>query len=164
MFFIELLKVIFLGIVEGITEWLPISSTGHMILVDEPPAPGFGSLQRDVPGGDSVGGHPGGSPPVFPPIESFLLQENPGREERDNANWYKVIVGVIPAGVAGLLFDDWLNEHLYNYWTVAIMLILYGILFILIETGIKARWPGLIVSETILPGLPLTSASFRYYP
>jgi undecaprenyl-diphosphatase len=53
--------------------------------------------------------------------------------------WYKVIVGVLPAAVIGLLFDDWLNEHLYNYWTVALMLILYGILFIVIENRNKKR-------------------------
>jgi len=53
--------------------------------------------------------------------------------------WYKVIVGVIPAGVLGVLFDDWLNDHLYNYQTVAIMLIIYGILFIVIENRNKGR-------------------------
>ena len=53
--------------------------------------------------------------------------------------WYKVIVGVLPAAVIGLLFDDWLNEHLYNYWTVALMLILYGVLFIIIEDRNKNR-------------------------
>jgi len=53
--------------------------------------------------------------------------------------WYKVIIGVIPAAVLGLIFDDWLNEHLYNYWTVAIMLIIYGVLFIIIENSRKGK-------------------------
>jgi len=64
------------------------------------------------------------------------------REKRDTfIIWFKVIVGVIPAGVIGVLFDDWLNEHLYNYKTVAIMLILYGLLFIIIENRNKGRTP-----------------------
>lgn len=62
------------------------------------------------------------------------------REKKDTMSiWYKVIIGVIPAGLLGFLFDDWLNEHLYNYQTVAIMLILYGILFIIIENRNKIR-------------------------
>lgn len=60
------------------------------------------------------------------------------KEKKDTMSiWYKVIIGVIPAGLLGFLFDDWLNEHLYNYQTVAIMLILYGILFIIIENRNK---------------------------
>jgi len=140
MFFIELLKVIFLGIVEGITEWLPISSTGHMILVDE-----FIQLQASEAFKEmflvviQLGAILAVVLLYFHKLNPFSSRKSLEEKKETMQIWYKVIVGVIPAGVAGLLFDDWLNEHLYNYWTVAIMLILYGILFILIENRNKGQ-------------------------
>src|SRR5690606_18015967 len=140
MFFIELLKVIFLGIVEGITEWLPISSTGHMILVDE-----FIQLQASEAFKEmflvviQLGAILAVVLLYFHKLNPFSSRKTLEEKKETMQIWYKVIVGVIPAGVAGLLFDDWLNEHLYNYWTVAIMLILYGILFILIENRNKGQ-------------------------
>lgn len=140
MFLVELLKVILLGIVEGITEWLPISSTGHMILVEE-----FIQLNASEAFKEmffvviQLGA-------ILAVVLLYFKKLNPfspkktKREKRDTmAIWYKVIVGVIPAGVIGVLFDDWLNEHLYNYQTVAITLILYGVLFIIIENRNKYR-------------------------
>jgi len=140
MIFIELLKAIFLGIVEGITEWLPISSTGHMILVEE-----FIQLNASAAFKEmffvviQLGA-------IMAVVLLFFHKLNPfspsksKREKKDTMSiWYKVIVGVIPAGVLGVLFDDWLNDHLYNYQTVAIMLIVYGILFIIIESRNKGR-------------------------
>lgn len=140
--FIELLKAIFLGIVEGITEWLPISSTGHMILVEE-----FIQLEASAAFKEmffvviQLGA-------IFAVVLLYFHKLNPFspkktvQEKKDTlAIWYKVVVGVLPAAVIGLLFDDWLNDHFYNYQTVAVMLILYGILFIVIENRNKKRQP-----------------------
>ena len=140
MVFIELLKAIFLGIVEGITEWLPISSTGHMILVEEfiqlDASPAFKEMFFVV---IQLGA-------ILAVVLLFFHKLNPfspkktTQEKKDTLSiWYKVIVGVLPAAVLGLLFDDWLNEHLYNYLTVAIMLIVYGVLFIVIENRNTGR-------------------------
>jgi undecaprenyl-diphosphatase len=131
---IELLKAALLGIVEGITEWLPISSTGHMILVDE-----FIQLSARDEFKEmffvviQLGA-------IMAVILLYFHKLNPfspsktRQEKLDTMSiWYKVIIGVIPAGVIGVLFDDWINAHFYNYITVAITLIVYGILFIVIE-------------------------------
>ena len=134
MFFIEILKAVFLGIVEGITEWLPISSTGHMILVEE-----FIQLNASAAFKEmffvvvQLGAIMAVVLLYFHKLNPFSPRKSI-REKRDTMSiWYKVVVGVIPAGVLGVLFDDWLNEHFYNYITVALTLILYGVLFIIIE-------------------------------
>lgn len=134
MSFIELLKVVLLGIVEGITEWLPISSTGHMILVEEfiklNASEEFMEMFRVV---IQLGAIMAVAILYFHKLNPFSPRKT-RREKRDTMSiWYKVIVGVIPAAVLGFLFDDWLDEYLYNYQTVAIMLVIYGILFIVIE-------------------------------
>jgi len=137
---IELLKAVFLGIVEGITEWLPISSTGHMILVEEfirlNASDAFKEMFFVV---IQLGA-------ILAVLLLFLRRLNPfspGKTKHERKEtfkiWYKIIIGVIPAAVLGFLFDDWLNEHLYNYQTVAVMLILYGILFIIIEKRNEGR-------------------------
>jgi len=139
MVIIELLKAVLLGVVEGITEWLPISSTGHMILVEE-----FIQLNASEAFKEmffvviQLGA-------ILAVVLLYFNKLNPfspnksRQEKKDTMSiWYKVIVGVIPAGILGFLFDDWLNVHLYNYQTVAIMLITYGILFIIIENCNKA--------------------------
>lgn len=140
MVFIEILKAVFLGIVEGITEWLPISSTGHMILVEQ-----FIQLNAS----DSfkemffvviqLGAIIAVVLLYFNKLNPFSTRKNRAEKMKTMRIWYKVIIGIIPAGVLGILFDDWLNEHLYNYQTVAIMLIVYGILFIVIENINKHR-------------------------
>ncbi|MBS4538374.1 undecaprenyl-diphosphate phosphatase [Clostridium sp. D2Q-11] len=138
--FIEILKTIFLGIVEGITEWLPVSSTGHMILVEEfiklKVSPEFKEMFFVV---IQLGA-------IMAVVMLFFHKLNPFsptkslKEKKDTITlWFKVIIGVIPAAVLGLLFDDWLNEKLYNYQTVAIMLIVYGVLFIIVENMHKGR-------------------------
>ena len=142
MILIELLKAVFLGIVEGITEWLPISSTGHMILVEE-----FIQLNASAAFKEmffvviQLGA-------IMAVVLLYFYKLNPFSPRKSRLEkietmqiWYKVIVGVIPAAVLGLLFDDWLNEHFYNYQTVAVMLIVYGILFIIIENSNKGRIP-----------------------
>ena len=134
MKFIEILKAIFLGIVEGITEWLPVSSTGHMILVDEfirlRVSAEFLELFLVVIQLGAIA-----AVPVF-----FFDRLNPfsrkksERERKDTWSlWLKVIVGVLPAAVIGVILDDVLDAHLYNYVVVSIALVLYGIVFILIE-------------------------------
>ncbi|NLJ78451.1 MAG: undecaprenyl-diphosphate phosphatase [Tissierellia bacterium] len=137
---IELIKVIFLGIVEGVTEWLPISSTGHMILVEE-----FIQLNTSEAFKEmffvviQLGAIMAVVLLYFHKLNPFASDKSI-RQKRDTMRiWYKVIVGVVPAAVIGLLFDDWLNEHFYNYWTVAITLIIYGILFIIIENRNRHR-------------------------
>lgn len=140
MFLIELLKVIFLGIVEGITEWLPVSSTGHMILVEEfiklNVTPEFKEMFFVV---IQLGA-------ILAVVLSFFNKLNPFSpkktklEKKDTMEiWYKIIIGVLPAAVLGLIFDDWLEANLYNYQTVSIMLIVYGVLFIVIENRNKGR-------------------------
>ncbi|MBS4534899.1 undecaprenyl-diphosphate phosphatase [Clostridium sp. D2Q-14] len=140
MFFIELLKTIILGIVEGITEWLPISSTGHMILVEE-----FIQLNASDAFKEmffvviQLGAIMAVVLLYFHKLNPFSPSKST-KEKIDTVSiWFKVVVGVIPAAILGLLFDDWLNEHLYNYQTVGIMLIFYGILFIIVENRNKGR-------------------------
>lgn len=140
--FIELLKAIFLGIVEGITEWLPISSTGHMILVEE-----FIQLNASDAFKEmffvviQLGAILAVVMLYFHKLNPFSPKKTAQEKKDTMAIWYKVVVGVLPAAVIGLLFDDWLNDHFYNYQTVAIMLIVYGILFIVIENRNKKREP-----------------------
>jgi undecaprenyl-diphosphatase len=142
MLFIELLKAAFLGIVEGITEWLPISSTGHMILVDE-----FIKLNASAAFMEmffvviQLGAIMAVVLLYFHKLNPFSVKKSRLEKKETMQIWYKVIVGVIPAAVLGLLYDDWLNEHFYNYQTVAVTLIIYGVLFIVIENRNKFRTP-----------------------
>ena len=140
MKFIELLKAIFLGIVEGITEWLPVSSTGHMILVDEfikfKVSPEFMELFLVVIQLGAIC-----AVPVF-----FFDKLNPfskkksDKEKKDTWSlWFKVVVGVLPAAIIGVFLDDFLDEHLYNYIVVSIALVVYGIVFIIVEKRRKNR-------------------------
>ena len=142
MEFIEIIKTIIIGIVEGITEWLPISSTGHMILVDEwihlNMSDAFKEMFLVV---IQLGA-------IMAVVVIFFNKLNPlspkkNKEEKMNTMriWYKVFIGVLPAAIIGLLFDNWLTDNLYNYITVASMLVLYGILFIIIENKNKNKEP-----------------------
>ena len=134
MLLMELLKAVFLGIVEGITEWLPISSTGHMILVEE-----FIQLNASAAFKEmffvviQLGAIMAVVLLYFHKLNPFSPRKSRQEKKETMSIWYKVIVGVIPAAVLGFLYDDWLNDHFYNYQTVAITLFLYGILFIVIE-------------------------------
>ena len=134
MFIIEMLKAVLFGIVEGITEWLPVSSTGHMILLDEfvhlKVTPEFYEMFQVV---IQLGA-------ILAVILLFFHKLNPFSPKKDAAQkkdtwqlWFKVIVAVIPSAVLGVLLDDWMDAHLYNYVVVAITLILYGVAFIYME-------------------------------
>ena len=148
MEFVEILKVIILGIVEGITEWLPVSSTGHMILVDE-------FIKMDVSAGFKemffVVIQLGAIMAVVVlywkklfPIQRVQIADGKPKLEinRDTMSlWYKVIIASFPAAIIGLPFDDKIDELFYNYQTVAVTLIIYGIFFILVENRNKNKPP-----------------------
>jgi len=140
MWIIELLKALFLGIVEGITEWLPISSTGHMILVEK-----FIELNASEEFKEmffvviQLGAILAVVLLYFNKLNPFSPKKTKQEKKDTMSIWYKVVVGAFPAAVLGFLFDDWLDEHFYNYQTVAIMLIVYGILFIVIENHNKGK-------------------------
>lgn len=134
MEFIEVLKAIFLGIVEGITEWLPISSTGHMILVDEFIRLNVSDAFREmffvvIQLGAIL------AVPVlfFHKLNPFSKKKTEEERRGTWSLWGKVIIGVIPAGIVGVLLDDFFDTYFYNYVVVAIALVVYGVAFILIE-------------------------------
>ncbi len=139
---LEFLKVIFLGIVEGITEWLPISSTGHMILVEEfmelQVSPEFMEMFRVV---IQLGAILAVVLLYFPKLWPFCSPKNGWIRKDTWSLWFKVLVAVLPAAVIGIPFDDTLDAMFYNYQTVAVTLIVYGILFIVVENYNKKRKP-----------------------
>lgn len=137
-----LLKAIIYGIIEGITEWLPISSTGHMILAERWLAfdlsPEFMSMFRVV---IQLGAILAVVVLYWKKLWPFCLDN--GKRQSAPAKfikwpilwmWFKILVASLPAAVLGLLLDDWLDAHLYNEITVGIMLILYGVFFIVVES------------------------------
>lgn len=142
MEFIEIIKAIILGVIEGITEWLPISSTGHMILADE-----FIQLNMSAEFKEmffvviQLGAILAVVLLYFHKLNPFSPKKTLEEKKGTMDIWFKVIVGVIPAGVMGLLFDDWLDEHFYNYFVVSITLVLYGVFFIIIENKNKGKRP-----------------------
>ena len=133
---IEILKVIFLGIVEGITEWLPISSTGHMILVDEFLTLNASEAYKEM---FFVVIQLGAILAVLLIFWNKMWPFDFSKKGKDIIKvdifnmWFKVLVAMIPSGILGILFDDFLEEHFGNPVTIAIMLIVYGIAFIIIE-------------------------------
>ena len=132
---IEILKAILFGLVEGITEWLPISSTGHMILLNEfinlNVSDEFYKLFEVV---IQLGAILAVVIMYFKVICPFGFgKSKKGRKNTWNL-WGKILVACIPAAIIGLLFDDWLDEHLYNSVVVSLMLIIYGLAFIIIES------------------------------
>lgn len=138
--FIELLKAVVLGIVEGVTEWLPISSTGHMILVEQfiqlNTSEAFQEMFRVV---IQLGAILAVVILYFHKLNPFSPKKSLKQKKETMSIWYKVIIGILPAAIIGIPLDDWMDEHLYNYQTVALMLVIYGILFIIIENYNKRR-------------------------
>ena len=133
---LELLKAVLFGIVEGITEWLPISSTGHMILLDQlvklKVSEEFYQMFQVV---IQLGA-------ILAVVLLFFHKLNPfspKKSQKARSNtwqlWFKVIVAVLPSAVLGLLLDDWMEAHLYNYVVVAVALIVYGVAFLYLEQG-----------------------------
>lgn len=144
MDFLEILKVIFLGIVEGITEWLPISSTGHMILVEEfiklDVTPEFLEMFRVV---IQLGAIFAVILLYWGKIFPFQFNKRPVVKMDIMTLWFKILVAVVPAAIIGILFDDILNDIFYNPVTVSITLIVYGILFIVIENRNRNTRPSI---------------------
>ena len=139
---IEILKVIVLGMVEGFTEWLPISSTGHLILINKliqlDVSPEFMEMFRVV---IQLGA-------ILAVVLLYFERLNPlSRSKRGNQRrvaltlWSKIIVACIPAAILGKLLDDWMDAHLYNGLVVSLMLILYGVFFILVENRNRKTEP-----------------------
>ena len=139
---IEILKAVLFGIVEGITEWLPISSTGHLILLNA-----FVNLQvseqfqRMFDVVIQLGA-------ILAVVALFFKKLNPfdpgkGAIQRKKtwSLWFKVIAAIIPSGVVGVLFDDWMEEHLHTPTVVAAALIVYGVAFLLVERANRSRVP-----------------------
>ena len=130
----ELLKSLLYGIVEGITEWLPVSSTGHLILLGElcplHVSPAFSEMFDVV---IQLGAILAVIVLFFRKLNPFAPSKSALEKKNTWGLWLRVCVAVIPSAAVGVLLDDWLDEHLYNYITVAVALVVYGILFILIE-------------------------------
>lgn len=139
---LDILKAIIFGIVEGITEWLPISSTGHLIIMEE-------LLKLDQ--GDAffemfqvviqLGAILAVVVIYFHKLNPFSPRKTQKQKMMTWQIWIKVIIGCVPAGVVGLLFDDWIDKTLYHWYVVALMLILYGVLFIIVENYQKGKTP-----------------------
>ncbi len=137
---IEALKALLLGIVEGITEWLPISSTGHMIIVDDfvrlQVSDQFLALFLVV---IQIGAILAVLTLYFHKLNPLSPRKTAEQKRSTWRLWGMVVIGCIPAAVIGILFDDWVNEHFYNKVTVAAMLIAYGIVFIIMENRNRSR-------------------------
>ena len=140
--FIELIKTVILGIVEGLTEWLPISSTGHMILVDE-----FIQLNVSKSFMDmflvviQLGAIFDVVVLNFEKLNPFSSWKTKREKQATFQLWYKVIVACVPAAVIGLAFNKYMEEHFMTAPVVAFTLIFYGILFIVVENYNKTRIP-----------------------
>lgn len=138
----ELLKSILLGVIQGITEWLPISSTGHMILANEflnlSVSASFMEMFEVV---IQLGSILAVLVIFFHKLNPFSPKKSAEEKKSTLSLWGKVIIGIIPAGVIGILFDDKINELFYNSLTIAVTLIIYGVLFILVENLNKNRRP-----------------------
>ena len=131
MFILEILKAVLFGIVEGITEWLPVSSTGHIILLDEfiqlKASAEFKSMFDVV---IQLGAILAVIVIFFNKLNPFDKRKSPAKKNATWLLWFKVCAAIIPSGVIGVLFDDWMELHLHKGIPVAIALIVYGIAFI----------------------------------
>lgn len=138
---LELLKTVLIGLVQGVTEWLPVSSTGHMILLNElihlNVTDAFWKLFEVV---IQLGSILAVVVLYFTRLNPFAPSKDLQQKKDTWALWFKVIVAVIPSAVIGLLLDDWFDAHFYNAVVVAIALIVYGVIFLFIEKrGAQAR-------------------------
>ena len=139
---LDILKVIFFGIVEGITEWLPISSTGHLILLEKllklSQGDAFFEMFQVV---IQLGAVLAVVVIYFHKLNPFSPKKTKNQKMMTWQIWIKVLIGCVPAGIVGLLFDDLIDKWLYHWYIVAVMLIVYGILFIVVENYQKGRKP-----------------------
>ena len=139
---LEILKAVLFGIVEGITEWLPVSSTGHLILLNEfinlNVSDEFQSMFDVV---IQLGAILAVCALFFRKLNPFDRGKNELQKKQTWSLWFKVIAAIIPSGLVGVLFDDWMDAHLHNAIVVSIALIVYGIAFILVERRNQDREP-----------------------
>ena len=139
---IEILKAVLFGIVEGITEWLPVSSTGHLILLNEfvnlNVSQEFQSMFDVV---IQLGAILAVCALFFRKLNPFDPGKDTVRKKQTWRLWFMVIASIIPSGVVGVLFDDWMDEHLHNAVVVSVALIVYGVAFILVERRNQDRQP-----------------------
>lgn len=139
---LDILKAIIFGIVEGITEWLPISSTGHLIILEEllklNQGDAFFEMFQVV---IQLGAILAVVVIYFHKLNPFSPKKTQKQRMMTWQIWIKVIIGCLPAAVVGLLFDDWIDKTLYHWYVVALMLIVYGILFIIVENYQKGKTP-----------------------
>ena len=137
---IEVLKAVLFGIVEGITEWLPVSSTGHLILLNEfinlDVSEAFQSMFDVV---IQLGAILAVCALFFRKLNPFDREKSPRQKQQTWTLWFKVIAAIIPSGVVGVLLDDWMDQHLHTATVVSIALIVYGVAFILVERRNRDR-------------------------
>ena len=142
MFVFEILKAVLFGIVEGITEWLPVSSTGHLILLNEflnlKVSPEFQEMFDVV---IQLGAILAVIVLFFHKLNPFDSKKSPAKKKATWELWFKVCLAIIPSGVIGILFDDWMEAHLHSGIPVAIALIVYGVAFIFVERRNEGRQP-----------------------
>lgn len=142
MFFANVIKAVILGVIEGITEWLPISSTGHLILADQfiqlEASEAFMSMFNVV---IQLGAILAVVVLYFNKLNPFAGNKSKLEKSHTWQLWFKVIVAIIPSGIVGILLDDWLDAHFHKFLPVAIMLIVYGIAFICVEKRNKSKTP-----------------------
>ncbi|HPR81653.1 MAG TPA: undecaprenyl-diphosphate phosphatase [Enterococcus sp.] len=142
MFFENIIKAIILGIIEGITEWLPISSTGHLILADEfiklNASEAFMTMFNVV---IQLGAILAVVVLYFNKLNPFSPSKTTEQNRETWSLWFKVIVAIIPSVIIGLPLDDWLEANFHSFLPVAIMLIVYGIAFIVVEKRNKSKTP-----------------------
>lgn len=162
MSFLEILKAIFLGIIEGITEWLPISSTGHMLLFDE-----FFQLKQSEEFKKmffvvvQLGAILAVVILFWKKIFPFSFKEKPIIQKDKITMWIKIAVSCVPAAIIGVLFDDKIDELFYKYWVVAISLIVFGVLFIIIENKNKNKTPKINSISEITYSVALGIGAFQ---
>ena len=148
--FLEILKAIIYGIVEGITEWLPISSTGHLILLEQwLPLKASDAFMEMFDVVIQLGAILAVVVLFFHKLNPFAPSKSAPEKKRTWDLWFKVVAAVIPSAVLGLLLDDWMDAHLYNYVVVAIMLIVYGVAFLLVEHRNLSRKPTIRATSQI---------------
>lgn len=144
----ELLKAVLFGIVEGVTEWLPISSTGHLILLNEfitlNVSDAFRSMFDVV---IQLGAILAVIVLFFHKLNPFSPTKSEGEKKQTWQLWFKVVAAIIPSGIVGVLFDDWMEAHFHNATVVSIALIVYGVAFILVERRNARRVGGKTVED-----------------
>lgn len=144
----ELLKAVLFGIVEGVTEWLPISSTGHLILLNKfitlNVSDAFRSMFDVV---IQLGAILAVIVLFFHKLNPFSPKKSEGEKKQTWQLWFKVVAAIIPSGIVGVLFDDWMEAHFHNATVVAIALIVYGVAFLLVERRNARRVGGKTVED-----------------